>query len=60
MINTQHKFEAKFLAVKCCSIHKESHKMFQFQGQFSCQGQGQQFSNPSETFRQSLKIINKK
>ena len=38
---------------KLC-IHKESHNIFKFQGQFDLESQGHQFSNPSETFRCSI------
>ena len=44
--------KVKFLWFKICCIHKELHKIFKFQGKFYREGQGQghQFSNPSETF----------
>ena len=49
MINTQPEFEGKIPTVqkyRSC-IHKESHKIFKFQGQFDLEGQGEghKFSN---------------
>ena len=60
MINTQLKFEAK-IPNGCC-IHKESHKIFKFKGQFDLEGQGQghQFSNLSEIFRWSINSLSVK
>ena len=58
MINTQLKFEGKIHnGSKSCCIHKESHKIVKFQGQFYLEGQGQghQFSNPSDTVRCLIK-----
>ena len=45
--------KVKFPQFKSCCIHKEAHKIIKFRGQFDLesQGQGHQFSNPSETFR---------
>ena len=54
MINTQLKFEAK-IPNGCC-IHKESHKIFDLEGQ----GQGHQFSNLSEIFRWSINSLSVK
>ena len=53
MINIQLKFEAKNFDSSKVVIHKESHKILKFQGQFDLKGQGQghHFSNTSETFR---------
>ena len=50
---TKLKFKGKIPWFKSCCIHKESYRFFKFQEQFDHEGQGQghQFSNPSETFR---------
>ena len=39
---------------KSCCIHKESHKIFKYQGKFDLQGQCHWFSNPTEIFRLSM------
>ena len=51
--------KVKFPKLKSCCIHKKSHKIFKFQGQFDleCQGQGHQFSNPSEIFTCSINSL---
>ena len=56
MINTYPKFEAEIpngSKVVVFTKNKDLHKIFQFQGQFDLedQGQGHQFSNTSEIFR---------
>ena len=54
MINTQLKFEGKISTVQVVKFTKNHTKfIFKFQGKFYLEGQGQghQFSNPSETFR---------
>ena len=54
MINTELKFQGKIHKVQ-----KELRKMFKFQDQFDLEGQGQghQFSNPSETFTCSINSL---
>ena len=41
----------KFLMAQKLLHSQGLHKIFQFQGQFAIEGQGQQFSNTSEIFR---------
>ena len=48
------------LRFKSSCIHKELHKIFKFQSQFDLEGQGHQFSNPSETFRRSMNSLSVK
>ena len=61
MINTHLKFEAKILnGSKVVAFTNNYTKIFQFQGQFNLEGQGQghQFSNLSEIFRRSINSLN--
>ena len=54
MINTHLKFEGKIPTVQnLLHLQGITQKFLKFQGQFDLEGQGQghQFSNPSETFR---------
>ena len=60
MLNTQIKFDSKIRQFKSYYIHKELHKMFKFQFDLECQGQGHQFSNTSEIFSWSLNSLSVK
>ena len=52
MINTQLKLEGKIPTVQVVEFTRNHTKfIFKFKGQFYLEGQGRQFSNPSETFR---------
>ena len=59
MINTQLRFEGKILTVQKLLYPQGIIQIFNFQGQFDLEGQGQghQFSNPSETFRCLIKAM---
>ena len=51
MINTQLKFEGKTSTFQKLLHSQGVTQTFKFQGRFDLEGQGHQFSNPSETFR---------
>ena len=51
MINTQLKFEGKFLVQVVKFTWNHTKFILKFQGQFYLEGQGHQFSNQSETIR---------
>ena len=57
MANTQLRFEGKIPTVQVVEFTRNhTNFIFKFQGQFFLEGQGHQFSNPSETFRYLINI----